>query len=51
METASLFIQKGVVFPGTMSHVIISDARKTPHTKERGKDINYRKVEMCTVLE
>ena len=40
METASLFIQKlGVVLSGTMSHVIVSDARKAPHAKGRAKDI------------
>ena len=34
METASLYIQKvGVVLPGTMSHVIISDTRKAPCVK------------------
>ena len=41
METASLFIQKvGVVLPGTMSHVIMSDGRKAPQAKGRGKDNN-----------
>ena len=41
METASLFIQKvGVVLSGTMSHVIVSDERKAPCVKGRGKDIN-----------
>ena len=38
METASLYVQKvGVVLPGTMSHVIISDTRKTPPSKGRGR--------------
>ena len=41
MEIASLFIQKvGVVLSGTMGHIIMSDARKTPCPKGRGKDIN-----------
>ena len=41
METASLFIQKvDVVLSGTMSHVIMSDARKARWTKGRGKDIS-----------
>ena len=41
METASLFIQKvGVVLSGTMSHLIVSDARKAPLAKGRCKDIN-----------
>ena len=41
METASLYIQKvGVVLPGTMCHVIISDARKASLSKGRGKDVN-----------
>ena len=41
METASLFIQKvGVVPSGTTSYVIVSNARKAPHSKGRGKDIN-----------
>ena len=45
METASLYKQKvGVVLLGTMSQVIVSDARKATRTKGRGKDINYRKV-------
>ena len=34
METASLFIQTVVVvLSGTMSHVIVSDARKAPYAK------------------
>ena len=42
METASLYIQTiGVVLPGTMSHVIISDMKKV---KERCKDVNERKI-------
>ena len=41
METASLYIQKvGVVLPGTMSHVIISDKSKAPLAKGRGEDVN-----------
>ena len=41
METASLFIQKvGVVLSGTMSHLIVSDVRKAPRKKGRGKAIN-----------
>ena len=41
METASLYIQKvGVVLSGTMDHVTVSDARKVPQAKGRGKDIN-----------
>ena len=41
MKTASLLIQKvGVVLSGTASHVTVSDARKAPCTKGRGKDIN-----------
>ena len=41
METASLFIQKvGVVLSGTASNVTVSDVRKAPHAKGRGKDIN-----------
>ena len=43
--TASLFIYKvGMVLSGTASHVTVSDARKAPRTKGRGKDNNYRKV-------
>ena len=38
METESLFLQKvGVVLSGTMSHVIVSDTRKAPHAKGRGR--------------
>ena len=45
METASLYIQQaGVVLSGAMSIVIISDERKTPCRKGRGKDVNCRKV-------
>ena len=41
METASLCIQKvGEVLSGTMSHMIISDARKAPRAKGRDEDIN-----------
>ena len=41
METASLFIQKvGVVLPGTMSHMTMSDGRKAPCAKDGGKNIN-----------
>ena len=41
METASLFIQKvGEVLSGTKSHVTMSDWRKAPCSKGRGKDIN-----------
>ena len=41
MEITSLFIQKvSVVLSSTMSHVTVSDARKAPHAKGRGKDIN-----------
>ena len=41
METASLFKQKvGVILSGTTSHVTVSDARKAPHAKGRGEDIN-----------
>ena len=40
METASLFIRKVcVVLSGTMSQVILSEARKAPHAKGRGEDI------------
>ena len=45
IETASLFKQKvGEVLAGTMSHVTISEGRKTPYMKGRVKDINNRKV-------
>ena len=43
METASLFIQKvGMVLSasGTISHMIVSEARKAPCAKGRGEDIN-----------
>ena len=41
METASLFAQKvGEVLSGTMSYVTMSDVRKAPHAKGRGKDIS-----------
>ena len=41
METASLFIQKvGVALSGTGSQVNVSEARKAPRAKGRGKDIN-----------
>ena len=41
METASLFIQKvGVGLSGTASHMTVSDAKKAPHTKGRGKGIS-----------
>ena len=41
METASLFIQKvGVVLSGTACQMTVSEARKAPHAKGRGKDIN-----------
>ena len=41
METATLFIHKvGVVLLGTASQMKVSDARKAPHAKGRGKDIN-----------
>ena len=41
MGTASLFIQKvGVVLSGTMSHVIMSDARKAPCAKGGVEDIS-----------
>ena len=33
----------GVVISGTMSHVTVSDVRKAPCAKGRGKDINQRK--------
>ena len=41
MEKASLFIQKVcVVLSGTMSHMIMSYARKAPRPKGRGEDID-----------
>ena len=41
MEIPSLFIQKvGVVLPGTMSNVTLSDPIKDPLPKGRGEDIN-----------
>ena len=41
METAKLFIQKvGVLLSSTASNVTVSDARKAPHSKGRGKEIN-----------
>ena len=41
METTSLFIQKaGEVLSGTKSHMAMSDWRKAPSSKDRGKDIN-----------
>ena len=41
METVSLYIQNmGVLLSGTMSHVIMSDARKALHAKGTGKDVN-----------
>ena len=41
METASLFIQRvGVVLSDVMCHMVVSDARKAPCSKGRGKDIN-----------
>ena len=43
METTSLYIQKmGVVLSGTMRHMIMSELRKAPYAKDRGKDVNYR---------
>ena len=52
METASLQIQKvGLVLSGTMSHVIMSGARKTPHSKGGARILTLGKstkvVEMC----
>ena len=45
METAYLYVKKvGVVRSGTMVHRFISDVRKTPCSKERGEDVNCRKV-------
>ena len=45
MEKASLFILKvGVILSGKMSHVTLSDLRKAPIAKSRGKNINERKV-------
>ena len=39
METASLFMQKvGEVLSATMSHMILSDTRKAPFAKGRGKE-------------
>ena len=41
METASLYIQKmGVVLSDTMSKVIVSDGRRVPRAKGRGKDVS-----------
>ena len=41
MKTASLFMQNvSVVLSGTISNLIVSDARKAPHAKGRGQDIN-----------
>ena len=41
MDTSSLFIQReGVVLSRTKSHLIVSDVRKTPYAKDKGKDIN-----------
>ena len=41
MEAASLLIQKvGMVLSGTTSHVVVSDVRKAPQAKGRGKNIN-----------
>ena len=40
METASLFIKKiGEVLSGTMSHVIVSEARKALYPKGKGEDV------------
>ena len=38
METASQKVD--VVLSGTMSHVIVIDARKAPHANARGEDTN-----------
>ena len=41
METESLYPQKvDVVLSGTMSHVIVSEARIAPSIKGSGKDVN-----------
>ena len=41
METASLYkLKVGVVLPGRMSHVIMSDANKAPLAKRRNEDVN-----------
>ena len=41
LNQPSLFIQRvGVVLSGTMSHVIVNDARKAPRANGRGKDVN-----------
>ncbi len=38
METAS----RKKVLSGAMSYLIISNVRKTPHSKERSENINYK---------
>ena len=48
METASLLV--GVVLSGTMSHVIVSDKRKAPRVKGKGKDINSSDIKNCCLF-
>ena len=41
METASQLIQKvGVILPGTMSYMIVSDKEKGPNVKGKDEDVN-----------
>ena len=53
METASLYVQKvGVVLPGTMSHVIVSDTKKLYLQRGEAKMLIKESIlkQMCRVL-